>query len=342
MRETKIGLGHEDRTQRDLREAATGETQVADSRSSAPAVGRGSGVQGGPQRGDAIGRFVVLGVLGAGGMGVVYAAYDPAARSQGRDQAPRAPRPRARAPTLDTRLLREAQAMARLHHPNVIVVYEVGTLRRAGLHRDGVRRRRHARATGSQRSSRDRREILGVFAQAGRGLAAAHAAGLVHRDFKPDNVLLAGDGSARVTDFGLVGVMSERGEDDTVRERRVPARRRPRSRLDAVESDSTPLTRGPDAHGRDHGHAALHGARAVPRRRPRATRDRSVRVLRRAVRGAVRRAAVRRARRTPSSCTNVMTGTAGADAAGPRVPALAAQGGAARPRDRSGGALTRR
>src|SRR6185312_13531713 len=111
-----------------------------------------------------------------------------------------------------TRLLREAQAMAKIHHPNVIVVHEVGTLGEqvylamefadGGTLRDWLTAER-----------RDQREILGAFAQAGRGLAAAHAVGLVHRDFKPDNVLLSQDGTARVTDFGLVGVVSEKEHD---------------------------------------------------------------------------------------------------------------------------------
>jgi tetratricopeptide (TPR) repeat protein len=236
MRETKIGLGPEDRTQRDLREAATGETQVADSRSSAPAVGRGSGVEGGPQRGDAIGRFVVLGVLGTGGMGVVYSAYDPHLDRKVAIKVLTAEAASASGADAHTRLLREAQAMAKIRHPNVIVVHEVGMLGEhvfvamefadGGTLRDWLTTRK-----------RDQREILDVFTQAGRGLAAAHAAGLVHRDFKPDNVLLSSDGTARVTDFGLVGVMSERAEDDTVREPRVPE-----GLGELSKSGSTPLT----------------------------------------------------------------------------------------------------
>ena len=234
MRETKIGVGPEDRTQRDLRDPATLETQVADSRSSAPTVGSGSGVNGGPQRGDAIGRFVVLGVLGSGGMGVVYSAYDP---HLDRKVAIKLLSAEAASAGVDahTRLLREAQAMAKIHHPNVIVVHEVGTLGEqvylamefadGGTLRDWLT---------SQR--REQRDILAVFTQAGRGLAAAHAKGLVHRDFKPDNVLLSTDGTARVTDFGLVGVLSEK-EHDTLES--VP----PMPDKDELsKSGSTPLT----------------------------------------------------------------------------------------------------
>ncbi|MBV8760368.1 MAG: serine/threonine protein kinase, partial [Deltaproteobacteria bacterium] len=224
MRETKIGLGPQDQTMRDVREAATGETLAADSvqaRASAPGVGRGIQIEGGPQRGDPIGRFVVLGVLGVGGMGVVYSAYDP---HLDRKVAIKVLTAEAASASADahTRLLREAQAMAKIHHPNVIVVHEVGLLgdqvyvamefADGGTLRDWL-----------QAKPREQREVLDVFMQAGRGLAAAHAAGLVHRDFKPDNVLLSQDGTARVTDFGLVGVMADaQPEHDTVREPRIP------------------------------------------------------------------------------------------------------------------------
>jgi tetratricopeptide (TPR) repeat protein len=180
------------------------------------------------ERGQTIGRFVVLDRLGTGGMGVVYAAYDPnldrkVAIKVLRSQAAESEEAR-------MRLLREAQAMARIDHPNVLRVHEAGTLG------DRIFIAMEFADGGTLRSwlaseMRSTQDVLRVFAQAGHGLAAAHAAGLVHRDFKPDNVLLVGDGQARVTDFGLVGVVGEQ-----------PAAR-PSGDLDKSLSLDTPLSR---------------------------------------------------------------------------------------------------
>jgi TolB-like protein/Flp pilus assembly protein TadD len=100
------------------------------------------------------------------------------------------------------RLLREAQTMAKLSHPNVIAVHDVGTAGEdvfiAMEHVEGSTLRHWL----SERK-RTWREIVGIFVQAGRGLSAAHAAGILHRDFKLDNVLVGNDGRVRVMDFGL-------------------------------------------------------------------------------------------------------------------------------------------
>jgi tetratricopeptide (TPR) repeat protein/tRNA A-37 threonylcarbamoyl transferase component Bud32 len=153
-----------------------------------------------PTHGAQIGRFVVKRALGAGGMGVVLLAHDPALE---RKVALKLLRPELASAAGQARLLREAQAMARLAHPNVVTVYEVG---RSGEQVfiamelvEGSTLRSWLRA-----EIRPWREVLAHFVAAGQGLCAAHGAGLVHRDFKPENVLLGDDGRVRITDFGLV------------------------------------------------------------------------------------------------------------------------------------------
>ena len=145
-----------------------------------------------------LGRYTLLEVLGHGGMGVVFAAYDEELDRKvaikfmhhtGVD-------PRARA-----MLLGEAQALARLAHPNVIHVYEVGeTDDRVFLAMEFVRGQTLRQWL---RLPRSWPEVVAMFLQAGRGLAAAHQAGLVHCDFKPENALVGQDGRLRVLDFGL-------------------------------------------------------------------------------------------------------------------------------------------
>ncbi|HVV83587.1 MAG TPA: serine/threonine-protein kinase, partial [Kofleriaceae bacterium] len=144
--------------------------------------------------GGRIGRFVVVGLIGAGGMGIVLEGRDPELHRKVAIKVLRGGG--------EDRILREAQAMARVAHPNTITVYEVG---RAGSelfiameHVDGV-----SLAAWLARAPRTWREIVVVLLGAGRGLAAIHAAGLVHRDFKPDNVLVRADGRPQVGDFGL-------------------------------------------------------------------------------------------------------------------------------------------
>jgi len=162
----------------------------------------GPGVEGSVlSPGSNFGRYVVMRELGSGAMGVVYQAYDPdlermvavkRIRTDGRGDEDEARQ----------RLLREAQAMAKLQHPNVIAVHDVG-FARGGLF---VAMELVEGGTLREWMTEERpwRTVVEVFMQAGRGLAAAHRAELVHRDFKPANVLVANDGRVRVLDFGLV------------------------------------------------------------------------------------------------------------------------------------------
>ena len=148
---------------------------------------------------DTIGRYRVERVLGVGGMGTVYAAFDPDLERRVALKLLNADRV---GDELRARLLREARAMARLQHTNVVTVYEVGT--EGG--RDYVAMELVEGETLKawlEVATREPDAIVAAFAAAGQGLAAAHAAGIVHRDFKPHNVLRRRDGRVMVTDFGL-------------------------------------------------------------------------------------------------------------------------------------------
>jgi eukaryotic-like serine/threonine-protein kinase len=161
-------------------------------------------------RGTEVGRFVLLGMVGRGGMGEVYAAHDPeldrkvaikilrgkASRSEGAAEG-------------RARLIREAQAIAKVSHPNVVVVYDVGTFEgRVFIAMEFIDG--HTLGYWMQSRTRTLPELLTVFAAAGRGLAAAHEKELVHRDFKPDNVMVAPGGQVRVMDFGLARLSIDR------------------------------------------------------------------------------------------------------------------------------------
>ncbi len=159
-------------------------------------------------RGTPVGRYLVLSSIGRGGMGVVYKAYDPELERAialklvafdglgGPGAEP-----------LRQRLLREAKTLAQVSHPNVVTVHDVGTFEGSlfvameFIAGQNLRRWLHA-------APRSPREILSVFAAAGAGLAAAHEHGIVHRDFKPENVMVGDDGRVRVLDFGLASSAS--------------------------------------------------------------------------------------------------------------------------------------
>jgi serine/threonine protein kinase len=149
-----------------------------------------------------VGRYEILSTLGVGGMGIVYAAFDPQLHRKVALKLLRADRQLPNAGALQARLLREAQAMARLSHPNVVPVYDAGVFGGQVFVVMELVVGTTLKVWARERP-RTWHEVLDVYLQAGAGLSAAHAAGIVHRDFKPDNVLFGADGRVRVSDFGL-------------------------------------------------------------------------------------------------------------------------------------------
>jgi len=155
-----------------------------------------------PGLGERVGRYVVLRTLGRGGMGVVVAAHDPELDRQVAIKLVHPALWRTASHEARELLRQEARAMARLVHPNVVAVHDLGTIRDqlfvamelvAGTSLDGW----------LAKGPRPWREVLAVCIEAGRGIAAAHRAGLVHRDVKPHNVLVDAEGRTRIADFGL-------------------------------------------------------------------------------------------------------------------------------------------
>ncbi len=155
-------------------------------------------------KGTEVGRYVILDKAGAGGMGIVYSAYDPALD---RKVALKFVRNQAHGSFgsvgAETRLQREAQALAKLSHGNIVTVFDVGTFG------DDVFLAMEFLVGQTlqqwlKQAERSWQEIVDVMVDAGRGLAAAHAASLVHRDVKPSNILVTDDGRVLVMDFGLV------------------------------------------------------------------------------------------------------------------------------------------
>ncbi|MBE2251471.1 MAG: serine/threonine protein kinase [Myxococcus sp.] len=203
----ELAEAHVDGCQRCRRALALGLQSSAGEAQRAPALSVGN----------TIGRFVVLERVGAGAMGQVFAAWDP---QLDRKVALKLLKSAASSDEHQARLLREAQTLARLSHPNVVAVFDVGRWEGqrfialefvgGGSVRDWL-----------EAQSRGAADVLDVFVQAGRGLAAAHQAGVVHRDFKPDNVLVRADGRAQVTDFGLASEALARLGDGPVLEHGV-------------------------------------------------------------------------------------------------------------------------
>lgn len=166
-----------------------------------------------------LGRYRLLEMVGAGGMGVVWGAWDPKLERRVAIKLVKATMQAAR-----DRILLEGQALAKLSHPNVVPVFDVGVYEeQVYLVMEWVRGK-NLRAYCKEPHSV--REILRIYREAGEGLLAAHRAGLIHRDFKPDNAILGDDGRVRVLDFGL-------------------ARESPNAHLESAEpSESSESTRG--------------------------------------------------------------------------------------------------
>ncbi|PRP97603.1 Serine/threonine-protein kinase StkP [Enhygromyxa salina] len=155
--------------------------------------------------GDRFAGFQIRGILGHGAMGVVYEAWDPTLERRVALKLLRSPSRRAA-----ERLLREARALARLDHPGVVRIWA------ADVHRGAVYIAMELVEGQNLRewmqTPRGWGEVLPVMIGAGRGLAAAHAASVIHRDFKPENVLVGWDGQARVLDFGIARISAQHPE----------------------------------------------------------------------------------------------------------------------------------
>jgi tRNA A-37 threonylcarbamoyl transferase component Bud32 len=201
-------------------------------------------------RGSTVGRYLVVERIGAGAMGVVYAAYDP---ELDRRIALKLLRPREGSETAtaaharrQARLVRESKAIARVSHPNVVGIFDVG------VHGHQVFMAMEHLAGGTLRDWLDARkqshkgnwrEIIQMFIQVGRGLAGAHAEGLIHRDFKPDNVLLDKNGAPKVVDFGLVRLSASTAEATSNDPVEDPPPATPPPVRASARSESSELTR---------------------------------------------------------------------------------------------------
>ena len=143
-----------------------------------------------------VGRYQLLQRVGVGGMGVVWGAWDPELERRVAIKLVRVHSARARA-----HMLREGRALAKLSHPNVVPIYDVGTVDdEVYLVMEWVA---GATLRAFAEAPRTTATLIAMLRAAGEGLVAAHRAGIVHRDFKPENVMIGSDGRVRVLDFGL-------------------------------------------------------------------------------------------------------------------------------------------
>ncbi|HTE55551.1 MAG TPA: serine/threonine-protein kinase [Kofleriaceae bacterium] len=206
--------------------------------------------------GTPIGRFVTRRAIGIGAMGIVYAAEDPELGRQVAIKLLHGAHGSGAAPTTSAarRIMREARLAARVSHPNVVSIYEVGPFgEQVFIAMELVKGRSLSHWLAAR--PRSLKEILDVMVAAGRGLDAAHAVGLVHRDFKPDNVLVGDDGRARVSDFGLARRGRLAGERRARRARPGARRREATSAGDRSVPGrvvGTPAYMAPEQHAGGH------------------------------------------------------------------------------------------
>lgn len=194
-----------------------------------------------------IGRYFLLSRLGQGGVGVVHLGYDPELHRRVAIKVLRT----STDPAARERMVREARALAQVSHPNLVHVYEVGTWgEHVFLAMEYVRGRSLAQRVAE--GPVPWREAVALMVRAGRGLAAAHRAGLVHRDFKPGNVLLGEDGSVRVADFGLARLEADSPvhDSDDLGATKAEARRRALARTFSADGAvlGTPAYMAPEQH----------------------------------------------------------------------------------------------
>ncbi len=190
-----------------------------------------------PPPAEHLGRYAVLGTLGRGAMGTVYEAFD---RSLDRRVALKVLHNHL-GEQQRGRLEREALALAKLSHPNVVQVYEVGESEGRAFIAMELVQGSSLREWMGREPQPGWRECVDVFVQAGRGLAAAHARGLIHRDFKPDNVLVGTDDRVRVADFGLARPAEFPSHDDLKTTLEQPSARR--SGDDSRSEGQAPMTK---------------------------------------------------------------------------------------------------
>lgn len=151
------------------------------------------------EAGSSLGPYRIEAVIGAGGMGEVYRAVD---HRLGRKVAIKAIRAGIASPQLDSRFLAEARAASALNHPNIVTIYDIGSIRglpyivMEWIEGETLRQK-------LKRGPLELPELLGIAGEIAGAISAAHAGGILHRDLKPENIMVAADGRVKILDFGI-------------------------------------------------------------------------------------------------------------------------------------------